>query len=413
MKTKTKKTPRERPLIQQTHIIGHQGMNMDALSDIARSEPTEFFARVETLINNRELGWSDVRSLPRLYNALADIEVPCQLPGIAGNMVNVMSSAFPLLSGALTVAGVNDAYESVDTIGQDLVTDLEDNKKVTHVAALTTEDTTILEVKEGDDFPEVGAGEKRFDIRHLRNGRIMRITGETIEENDISGIVDRINFLGKIPAELIEEQTLSRVTDHDGSKSSASEPYVFRPDGGGTALFSASANTPNSQSPNGTRVNNNAFVDETDFENARVLLTSMLNYRGRRIAIPMSETIVLAPDAVAGKMWRILNSPMTPGVTNEAGEWGPDGRFRPTLKSSPKMDDLSTSAWYMGDPTKQFRRKWKLRLENMSVGQDAQRFLEARIAFQARVAWDVEIGATDSVFWVQNLSGTTAPADES
>lgn len=412
MKPNTKKTPRKKPLIRQTHIIGHQGMDMDALASIAKSEPTEFFGRVDTLIENGDLGWSDVRSLPRLYNALADIEVPCQLPGIAGNVVNVMSSAFPLLSGALTVAAVNAAYEGVPTIGQDLVTDMEDNKKVTHVAAITTEDTTIEEVKEGDPFPIVGAGEKRFDIRHLRNGRMMEITGETIEENDISGIVDRVNALGEIPAELIEAQTLRRITDHDGSKSSDSEPYVFRPQGVGTKLFSSTVNTPNSQSPLGTRVDNNAFVNETDFENARKRLAAMLNYRGVRIAIPMSDTVVLAPDAVAGRMWQVLNSDMTAGVTNEAGEWGPRGRHRPTLRTTPKMDDLSTTAWYMGNPRKQFRRKWKLRLENMSLGQDTQRYLQARIAFQARVAWDVEIGAIDSVFWVQCLSGTTAPADE-
>jgi len=76
------------------------------------------------------------------------------------------------------------------------------------------------------------------------------------------------------------------------------------------------------------------------------------------------------------------------------------------------MDDLSTSAWYVGAFKRQFKRKWKLRFEYVTLGQDTQAYLNSRIAFQARIAWDVEIGSTDYVFCVQSLSGTTAPVNE-
>jgi len=80
--------------------------------------------------------------------------------------------------------------------------------------------------------------------------------------------------------------------------------------------------------------------------------------------------------------------------------------------SSPKLDDYSTSAWYLGMFPRQFRRKWKLRAEYVTLGQDTESYLRSRIAFQMRVAWDCEIGAVDYVYVVQCLSGTTAPADE-
>jgi len=73
------------------------------------------------------------------------------------------------------------------------------------------------------------------------------------------------------------------------------------------------------------------------------------------------------------------------------------------------LDDLSTTVWYLGWFEKQFKRKWKLRFEYVTLGQDTESYLRSRIAFQARLGWDVEIGATDYVYVVQCLSATTAP----
>ena len=38
-----------------------------------------------------------------------------------------------------------------------------------------------------------------------------------------------------------------------------------------------------------------------------------------------------------------------------------------------------------------------------------QAYLMSRVAYQARLAWDVDVGPADYVFVLQNLSGTTAP----
>jgi hypothetical protein len=86
----------------------------------------------------------------------------------------------------------------------------------------------------------------------------------------------------------------------------------------------------------------------------------------------------------------------------------PDAR----VLSSPKLDDLSTSAWYYGAFKKQFKRKWKMRFEYVTLGENTQAYLNSQIAFQARLAWDVEIGATDYIFVIQNLAVTTSPAEE-
>lgn len=394
--------------------VGGKSLSIADLRTLAQNEPVEFMRKIQLGIDEKKLTIHDIRDWSTLKAGLADIQVPVEMND--GKSVRAIeASAFPILTGSLAIAAINEAYQQVETIGQHLVKEIEDNKKVTTMVNLHSLDKDMDEVKEMGDFPEIGVNEEKTEIRHLRNGRKLTISAEAIEENEAADIINRINALGEIAAERVEEQTLKRVTDYDGSKSSPAEPYVYRPNGAGTALYSASANTPGSRAPSGNRIQNNALADETDLENARVRLASMTNDRGKRINIPLSERKLLVPDAIVGRALKIMNSEYVPGVENELSNWGPRGKWNVApnmIISSPKLDDLSSSAWYYGAFTKQFVRKWKLRFEYVTLGQDTQAYLNSRVAFQARIAWDVEIGATDYVFVVQSLSGTTAPADE-
>ncbi|MCR4332222.1 MAG: Mu-like prophage major head subunit gpT family protein [Sulfuricaulis sp.] len=384
------------------------GMDPEALREAALADPNEFAGKIQRLIASGKLTWNDVRSLPRLFNRLYDVEIPARIQ-IAGSERSIPASAFPLLAGGMTVAGLNAAYDMLPTIGQELVTEMESNKKIVEVAAITSEDTQIDRVDEGKEFPEIGAGEEKFEIRSKRNGRRLSITAETIEENDVSGIVDRINALATISGNFVEEQTLRRVCDIDGSATSPAEPYVLHINGAGVALYQTAATTLTRLHASGNRYQTNVLADESDLENARTRLAGMKDSMGKRINIPMSRCTLLVPDALVTTARKILNSTLVPGVENEYNDWGPTGAYRPRLLSSPKLDDLSTTVWYLGDFQAQFRRKWKLRFEYVTLGQDTESFLRSRIAFQARVAWDVEIGAVDYCYVVQNLSATTAP----
>jgi hypothetical protein len=384
------------------------------IRNLAKNEPTDFLHKINAGVASGKLKLTDIRHIGDLYRALADVQIPVVME-MAGAHRSITASAFPILTGTLAIAAINEAYQSVPAIGDQLVTDFEDNKKVTTIAAVHSLDKQQEEVKETEDFPEIGVDEEKVEIRHKRNGRRLTISAESIEENEIADIVSRINALGEIAGEWIEEQTLSRVTDYHGSQTTPAEPYVYRPGGTGTSLFSATANTPGTRAPSGTRKNSNAFVDESDLENARILLGSMKNARGKRINIPYSERVLLVPDAIVGDVLKVVNSEYVPGVENELNNWGPKGKWNipgERILTTTKLDDLSSSAWYYGIPKRQFKRKWKLKFEYVTLGMDTQAYLNSRIAFQARIAWDCEIGATDYVYWIQNLSATTAPADE-
>jgi len=404
----------DKKIFRSNIITGNKGLSLYDLRSLAQNEPEAFLQKVQAGADSGKLKFSDVKDLKALYRYFADVQIPVTME-IAGAQRALSASAFPILTGTLAIAAINERYNQLETVGQHLVQEIEDSKKVTTIAAIEALDKNVDEVKSGDDFPEITAVEEKVEIRHKLNGRKLTIMADAIEENEIADITGRINALAEIASDWIEEQTLARVTDHYGSASSAAEPYAYRPSGTGTALYSASANTPGTRAPSGTRVENNALEDESDLEAARVVLAAMKNSRGKRISIPWSEVKWLGPDALVGTVAKLFNSEYVPGVENEKSNWGHKGRWwlpPERILSSPKMDDLSSTCWYLGAFQKQFRRKWKLRFEYVTLGMDTQAYLNSRVAFQARIAWDCEIGAVDYIYCIQNLAASTAPYDE-
>lgn len=382
-------------------------LDMAGLSDLARNYPKDFMRRFETLVAEGKIGLRSIPDLQAFFRAFVDVQVEAEVD-LFGKRSITTTSAFPLLMGSLVVDEINRAYEAVPTIGQDLVTEVDSNKKFSHHVKITSLVHDNLETKEGKEFPVISAGEQFYVIGHKRKGFQLVLTQETLEENDIGNFIDLVDQGAEFAAELAEEQTLSRVCDQNGSAATPAEPYVYRPQGTGTALYTTTAGA--QHGTNGTRRQNNALTSTTNLENLRSDLAAMKNTRGKRLAIPMSEITLLVPDALVGTAAKLLNSELEPGVENEINNWGPRGRYRPMLRSSPKLDDISTTAWYMGAFARQFRRKHKIRLETVSVYSDAMQYARTREAYRTRVAWDLEVGAVDNVFVMQSLSGTTAPS---
>jgi len=399
--------------ISDIRVSAAPGLSIRDIRDLAKHNPALFMERVQKLIGEKKLTLGQMRDMNGLFGVLHDVAVPVRM-NIGGAVRTISASAFPILTGSLVIAAMNDAYQGLETIGEQLVTELEDAKKVTSISAIHSMDKDISSVKETDEFPEISATEEKAEIRHLRNGRMLTISQESIEENEIPDIVNRVNALAEISSDWVEEQTIYRIYDYYGSAAAPAAPYVYRPDGTGTALYSATANTPGKRAPLGNWVQNNALADETDLEAARIRLSNMLNGRGKRISVPQSLVKVLVPNALVGKMLKISNSQYVPGVENEVSNWGPQGKWwipPERIVSSPKLDDISATCWLFGAFQKQFVRKWKLRFEYVTLGMDTESYLKRRIAFQARIAWDVEIGATDYVYVVINTAAAAMPKD--
>lgn len=369
-------------------------LDRDGMRALAQKHPAQFMARFEDLVARGEITIGSIGSMRGLFQALHDVMVETHAE-IGGAQIRTTTSAFPLAMGSLMVAALNDAYASVPSVMDELVTDMDSNKKFTHIAKIHHEVHDAIDVKEGDDFPLIGAGESFAVIGHRRRGFRWKLTQEALDEDDVGATAMFLAEAGEYASELNEERGLDKVTDRNSD--------VYRPNGAAVALFSATADTPGPQTPNGTMVTGNVLVDDSDLENVRALLVSQRNTRGRRISLPLnSEGVILAPDALAPKLSKLTGSEMIPGNENELNPWGPRGSYQPRTITTPKLDDLSTTDFFMGFPKRIFVRKWKLRVETVTVVRDPVEYLRSRSAFEARVAWDMEIGARDYVGWVKS-----------
>lgn len=402
---------KKRDVFQSNIHIGGSGVDIAAMRSKALADPELFAHDLEEIVNGKEgLRWEDIKDLRALYVGLGDVMIPTRTEVIPGYFRAAQSSAFPVLAGLLTVQGIQDRYDIVPTIGELLVTEITDNKKVSIISNVFAEDKDTESVAEGKDFPEIGVGEEWVEIRHLKNGRILRITKEMITENDVVNIINRINFLAEFYITTKEILTIKRVIDLFGSGASQVEPFAYRPKAVGTQLYNTTADNPGTRAPSGTRQNNLALADVVSLETARQFLQTMEDFNGNPRAIPMSRAILLVPDALDATAASILNSEMVSGVENEKSDWGPTGRHRPTLVSSPRLDVYSANTWFLGDFKRQFIRKTKSALEVVNLGTDAEAYLRAEIAFQSRASWDIEVGAQDYGFVAQFLAATTPPA---
>lgn len=408
-------------------LVGRkQGPCIDDVRSKAEADPKEFVQFLQEVTDRKpgedRLSFMTIGSIRHAQEKLGDVMVEVY---DRTSKRTVSTSAFSILTSTLLASGVNDAFQEVATIGEFLVQDFNDPKKISTFPGILPEDDEVAEVPEMGPFPEMGAGEEKYQISHLRNGRQISITQEMIDENDVAGIVGRIDWLGRRAAYLIERQTLRRVTDVFGSGSSPARPFVLTLDGAGRALYRTNNTAPfvrlpsAAQSPNaaaGNRLTGNALQNSSDLAKARGQLAAMRlpmggKGDGGRIAIPISQSGLLVPDNLVDTADQILGSRFTPGVENELNNWGPSGRWRPTPITSPLLDDISTTAWYLGMFSMQFWRKWKLRPEIVTLSGSGQPiFLTHRIGYMSRIAWDMEVGARTYEHVIQNLAASTPPS---
>ncbi len=389
------------------------GPSIAGLVSVAKNEPKEFARKFENAVQNEGLRLEDIRDWRGFLDKLENLTVEVEEVQDNGDVRSVQTSAFPIATGTLALAGVMDAFDAVPDITSELVTEIDDVKKVTRFIIIREYDNDQDSVPEGDDFPPIAVGEDFVNIGSVRNGRRLSMTREAIAENDIVNFISQVNWLGKWFRDWSTRLTLRRVCDLAGSGSSPAEPYAYHPQGSGTQLYNASVNSPSTRAPLGTRLVNNALNDYTDLDNARLQQASFRSERERPINNPMSSQILLVPTALEATAFKILGSEFQDDQ-NQLNAWGTRGIYRPKLLSTTELDAFATggsTTWYLGDFKSQFIRKWQYRMDFVQAGQETESYLRNLIAFQASVSGALEYGALHNVQGVQNLSNETPPAE--
>jgi hypothetical protein len=398
------KSPRVVPNVRAPGFLDLAGLRTEA-----QANPDRFAKTLEKAVESEGLRLASVTSLRSLYKAFGDVQVKVERVEADGFTRAIMASAFPVLVGNLMLAEINEALDAIPDVTAELVRDIPTGKKINVFAGVLTDSPKIDRVDEADAFPELGAGQETFTILTKRDGRKVSITKDLIEESNVADLVMRINALAEYMRYSVMRQTLRAVCDVFGSATSPAAPYALTLNNSAASLYSTTANTPGTRAPSGTRVTNNPLSTTASLEAVRTRLNTFLNQHGHKAAIPLSACKLLVPDALLPTALKLMGSLMEPGVENERNNWGPQGEFRPRPVSTPLLDEISTTAYYLGDFQRQFVRAWKLQMEYVELGENTQAFLDRRVAFQARIGWDVGIGAVDYARVVQSLSGTTAP----
>lgn len=256
-------------------------------------------------------------------------------------------------------------------------------------------------VREMEPFPEFELSKEKAHFSGVRNGRTIKLTRDQMEAG-IAGplLYQKAWGLGRWVALLFERQAFDAISDRYGSADSGAARHAFLPNGVPTPLYSATANSPGSRAPSGTRVTNNAFTDASDFENALARMTTFLAPSGRRDYNHAGDLAVVVPTELFYLACKVVA---------ETFGWLPAGE-RPRVYTSPCLSEISTSAWYLmtTGQSSQFVRYTQLEFEWASM-MDPGEYLRSLTAFEARVAWKTSVHAVDYTRSVQNLAGTTAP----
>jgi hypothetical protein len=392
--------------------VGGNAADVRGLLDLAAKPGNgqKFVELSADLIRAGKLRWEDVDMLA-LFRATIDVpvEVRAQIAGIGERTLS--TSAFPILAGNLTAELLERQDESVETIWQDLVTVRDTNKETTHLVRIVNSDTSHTGGRrrlEGDPYPLMTSSEERVQVDTVEDGRRVAITAKLLEVNDKAGFMEQVIALRQWAMNRRDRVTLHRIFDVHGSAASPAAPYVYRPNGSGTALYTTST-TALSRAPSGTRLNNNALVDGSDIQAVIDVLANMRDELGYRVS-KIGALDLVVPHALRATLEKVIKSEMTPGVENEFNPYGPKGSYQIRIHSSPKIDDFTTSVWLAsrGPIAQQFTLVSRLNMEYVSMAASMTDFLRNRLAYEARVADEFEVAARDHNRVVQSLPATTA-----
>ena len=356
---------------------------------------------------------ADMRELRKKLHFDVTVEVPDR----RGGTRSITTSAFSLLVSQLAHADATVAAESVPSIADLMVTDLDDVQPNTELAEMLSfphenprEEPPPL--GETEEYREVGVGEDRYTILTYKDGYQRVITQDLLERAPAEA-ANQIMDLSRGAMEVMEIFQLRRIIDFFGSRGTSPTKHVMILNRQPVSLFSASANTPSPRTPNGTRLVSNPLTNQAALEALRALLATFRGPgKGGAAGYPMPAMFrkLLVPDALWLRAWTLLNSTNTPGVFGEQNFFGPGGPVRPELLSSPFLDLLTNQDFYGGDPERQFVRKFKRRPEVATYGgSDTEAYVRTHTAMRVRIGWDMTVGTRAHVYWAESLATTTPP----
>jgi hypothetical protein len=389
-----------------------QGQNLSTLVESLGAEG--FYHKICTLLNKKELSVDDFSYyeladacgvLPRLRSLRESVSpegaVTALLresnPGVGTNL-------FQVITGELIGRKVIEGYEdSSGFIGNKLVSVMPSRMRNQKIAGFTAL-AGPSDVAEGHPYEESTFEEKYVTTEESKKGRILSINEELISFDQTGEINRRAMALGHYLRQERERTIVRAVTDAD----SGAGKYVYRPNGGGQALYATDGSHRNYiGSGNTTSSGFDAavpLVDWTDIDTA-------LSYRAtevkddridgtpRPIVMPVKQMLV--PETLRGTALSIINSTDVTVMANDQ-----ETRFANPVKglvevlSSPFVDEVGGAAlqdWYLGDFQKQFVWTEIWPVQTFLQQNDSDAAFERDVVMRVKVRYYGGISAVDTV----------------
>jgi len=255
-------------------------------------------------------------------------------------------SAFPTITRQLISKKMVDAYNTVDTIADQMVSSFNSKLEVDKIPGFKGTGNPTKRLP-GQEYEKISFEEKWYQATYAKYGREVDLTEEAVLFDQTGQILKAAADVGEGAKYYDEYLTLQAIIDASTTS--------YYPSGVATALYS---------SDNNNLKASNALADETDITAARTQLRTALksdDANTRHILMP-TNFVLLCPDALVDTAAKILFSQNLAASANRGvNVWGPAMQStlkrQTTLLSSPILDDNSATTWYFGSPKKQFVKK--------------------------------------------------------
>ncbi len=267
----------------------------------------------------------------------------------------LMAAAFTSIAGVLLASKIIEGYELPGYIGDLLLDRMPSKLQIERYAGFTALEQP-LEVPEGQSYKESGFMGKYATSEALKKGRLLNLTEEAIFFDRTGQLLKKAMDLGEKCRLEREIVMLSCVTD----RFAPAGQFIFAPLGVGEALYRVAGTA---TSPSINQIAGNALVDWTDVANVTALFSAMSDEQNDPIVV--MPKIILVPSALYPIANRIMSatevrSGPTTGI--ETAIWNRPYSYQ--VISSPLLDRISLTDWYLGDFKKQFvwQEVWPLQV---------------------------------------------------
>jgi len=250
------------------------------------------------------------------------------------------STAFPKATAALIHKKVLDGYDSINTIGDQLVTTVPSSLKQETIVGFNAAEGP-KQVLEGMPYEDSGISEKYVTITNRKFGRLISVTEEAIMFDQTGQLLQRAYQIGSKAAYYREKEIVECVIDKNTTS--------YYPSGTATALYS---------SGNGNIDSSGGTLSVARLEAIKLLIDAQTDSNGDFVLINQGAMILLVPPALEVDAWEMMKATSVTGLSGATTKdgvaasdtyyGGPNfyaGKYR--ILSSPFCN--TAAAWYLGD----------------------------------------------------------------